>query len=117
VSNHQSFTDTAIISMLPWEMKWLAKSSLFWIPFIGWAMWLAGDIKVHRGNRDSAKDAMKQCKEWLTRGANVMIFPEGTRSKTGVMGEFKEGAFRLAIETKSTAIVPVCCTPSLFLFR
>jgi 1-acyl-sn-glycerol-3-phosphate acyltransferase len=77
-------------------------------------MALAGDISLNRGNRDSAKNAMKACKEWLELGANVMIFPEGTRysiihskrlnrdrSRDGKLGEFKEGAFRLAIETKA----------------
>src|SRR5699024_1086674 len=95
---------SALISYLPWEMKWLGKASLFWIPFIGWSMWLAGDIKLHRGDRSSAKDAMKTCRNWLTLGANVMIFPEGTRSRTGTTGDFKDGAFRLAIETGSDVL-------------
>eukprot|EP01119_Soliformovum_irregulare_P019980 TRINITY_DN6416_c0_g1_i1.p1 TRINITY_DN6416_c0_g1~~TRINITY_DN6416_c0_g1_i1.p1 ORF type:complete len:247 (+),score=46.38 TRINITY_DN6416_c0_g1_i1:67-807(+) len=100
VSNHLSLADSTLISYLPWEMKWLAKSSLFYIPVVGWSMALAGDISLKRGVRESAKEAMIKCRKWLDRGANVMIFPEGTRSRSGTMGDFKDGAFRLAIEAQ-----------------
>jgi 1-acyl-sn-glycerol-3-phosphate acyltransferase len=76
VSNHLSWADTALISHLPWEMKWLSKSSIFLFPFVGWSMYLAGDISLHRGEKTSAKDAMVACKQWLEKGANIMIFPE-----------------------------------------
>jgi 1-acyl-sn-glycerol-3-phosphate acyltransferase len=98
VSNHESNADPFLISHLPWEMKWLGKASLFKIPVVGWSMWLAGDIPVTRGDQDSAKDAMTQCAKWLEKGMPVMIFPEGTRSKTEELLPFKDGAFRLAIE-------------------
>jgi 1-acyl-sn-glycerol-3-phosphate acyltransferase len=98
VSNHESHADPFIISRLPWEMKWLCKASLFKIPFVGWSMWMAGDIPVNRGNRSSAQDAMTLCRRKIQLGVPVMIFPEGTRSPTGEMLPFKEGAFRLAIE-------------------
>src|SRR6478672_2745449 len=85
VSNHASNADPFLISSLPWEMKWLSKASLFRIPIIGWSMWLAGDIPVKRGERGSAEEAMHLCAQWLERGVPVMIFPEGTRSKTAEM--------------------------------
>lgn len=99
VSNHESNADPFLISHLPWEMKWLGKASLFKIPVVGWSMWLAGDIPVTRGDQESAKGAMGRCKRWLDKGMPVMIFPEGTRSKTDELLPFKDGAFRLAIET------------------
>ncbi len=99
VSNHESNADPFLISHLPWEMKWLGKASLFKIPVVGWSMWLAGDVPVTRGDQDSAKGAMARCAWWLERGMPVMIFPEGTRSKTDELLPFKDGAFRLAIET------------------
>jgi 1-acyl-sn-glycerol-3-phosphate acyltransferase len=98
VSNHESNADPFIISYLPWEMKWMAKSSLLKIPVVGWAMWLAGDIPVRRGEKDSAIQALDTCKRWLDKGVPIMIFPEGTRSKTAELLPFKDGAFRLAIE-------------------
>lgn len=99
VSNHVSNSDVFLISHLPWEMKWLGKSELFRIPIFGWLMHFAGDVPVTRGARDSVKQAMNLCREHLERGMPVMIFPEGTRSKEAELLPFKDGAFRLAIET------------------
>lgn len=99
VSNHCSHTDVFLISHVPWEMKWLAKKSLFKLPFIGWGMWLVGDIGVDRGSLSSAKASLDECARWLEKGVPVMIFPEGTRSPTGELLPFKDGAFRMAIQT------------------
>jgi 1-acyl-sn-glycerol-3-phosphate acyltransferase len=98
VSNHESFADILLISHLPWEMKWLSKAELFRIPIMGWMMWLAGDIPVKRGFGPSAVEAMARCRKALDNRVSVMIFPEGTRSKTAELLPFKDGAFRLAIE-------------------
>jgi 1-acyl-sn-glycerol-3-phosphate acyltransferase len=98
VSNHESFADILLISHLPWEMKWLSKAELFRIPVMGWMMWLVGDVPVRRGFGPSAVEAMARCREVLRNRVSVMIFPEGTRSKTAELLPFKDGAFRLAIE-------------------
>src|SRR3954467_70116 len=98
VSNHESFADILLISHLPWEMKWLSKAELFRIPIMGWMMWLAGDIPVKRGFGPSAVEAMGRCRTALRQRVSVMIFPEGTRSRTAELLPFKDGAFRLAIE-------------------
>jgi len=106
VSNHESFVDMLLISHLKIEMKWMSKESLFKIPFVGWMMRMSGDISLIRGDRASGSAALDQCKIWLQRRVSVMIFPEGTRSVTGEMREFKDGAFRLAIET-GTPVLPL----------
>jgi 1-acyl-sn-glycerol-3-phosphate acyltransferase len=98
VSNHESFVDILLISHLPWEMKWLSKVEILRIPVLGWDMRLAGDVPVERGTGRSAVRAMKRCREILAQGVSVIIFPEGTRSATGDMLPFKDGAFRLALE-------------------
>jgi 1-acyl-sn-glycerol-3-phosphate acyltransferase len=98
VSNHESFADILLISHLPWEMKWLSKAELFRIPVMGWMMWLAGDIPVRRGFGPSAAEALERCRRALSLRVSVMIFPEGTRSRTSELLPFKDGAFRLAIE-------------------
>jgi 1-acyl-sn-glycerol-3-phosphate acyltransferase len=98
VSNHESFSDILLISHLPWEMKWLSKAELFRIPIMGWMMWLVGDIPVKRGFGPSAVEAMARCRKVLANRVSVMIFPEGTRSKTAELLPFKDGAFRLAVE-------------------
>ncbi len=98
VANHQSFVDMLLISHLPWEMKWLSKEDFFKYPLVGWLMRMADDIKLVRGNKQSVALAMQQCRDRLDKRVSVMIFPEGTRSADGTLAEFKDGAFRLAIE-------------------
>ncbi len=98
VSNHESFADILLISHLPFEMKWMSKSQFFKIPFVGWAMWLAGDIRLERGDKKSRARAMVECSDRLEKKVSVMIFPEGTRTRDGALQEFKDGAFRIAIQ-------------------
>ena len=106
VSNHESYADIFLISHLPWEMKWLGKEQLFKIPVLGWMMWLAGDIPVKRGRKDSIVQAMTVCGEKLKQRLSVMIFPEGTRTPDGELLPFRDGAFRLAIQ-HNVAILPI----------
>lgn len=106
VANHESFVDILLISHLPWEMKWLSKEAFFKIPAVGWLMRLAGDIPLERGNSKAAVKAMQACGDRLDKKVSVMIFPEGTRSAGGGLGEFKEGAFRLAID-KQLPVLPL----------
>lgn len=98
VANHESFADMILLTHLPWEMKWLSKVEIMWIPIIGWLMWAARDIGVKRGRATSARAAMADCRHRLGMKVSVMIFPEGTRSPGREMLPFKDGAFRLAID-------------------
>ena len=106
VGNHESFVDILLISQLPFEMKWLSKSEFFKIPFVGWMMWLAGDIRLVRGDKKAGAQALIDMKDRLSKKVSVMVFPEGTRSKSGELGEFKEGAFRVAVQT-GQPILPI----------
>ena len=99
VANHESFVDILLICHVPMEMKWMSKSEFFKIPMLGWAMRLAGDIRLDRGDKKSGARALAECRDRLDKRVSVMIFPEGTRSKTGELGEFKDGAFRVAIQS------------------
>ena len=98
VANHESFADIILLSLLPWEMKWLSKASIMKIPVFGWIMWAVRDVPVHRGQSASAREALQACRARLAGRVSVMIFPEGTRSPRAEMLPFKDGAFRLAIE-------------------
>ena len=106
VANHQSNADPFLVAMVPWEMKWLSKKSIFDIPLLGWMMRVAGDVEVDRGNKESARRALAQMRECLDRKLSVLIFPQGTRSGDGSIGEFREGAFRLAIDA-GVDVVPL----------
>ncbi len=106
VSNHESYADIFLISHLPWEMKWFTKDTLFRIPAFGWMMRMAGDISVTRGERASAVKAMDEARDRLKKRVSVMVFPEGTRSRDGELLPFKDGAFRLALES-GVPIVPL----------
>ena len=123
VSNHESYADVFLISMFPWEMKWMAKTTIFKIPLMGWMMEYSLDIPVKRGDRDGAVSALADARDRLARRVSIMIFPEGTRSKTREMLPFKDGAFKLAIETGSP-ILPIAVagtrramTKGSFIFR
>jgi 1-acyl-sn-glycerol-3-phosphate acyltransferase len=106
VANHESWADPFLISCFPWEMKWLSKDTFFKVPCLGWMMRMAGDIKLVRGERESTLAALEQCRDRLRTRVSVMIFPEGTRSRSWAMLPFKDGAFRLAIEA-GVPILPI----------
>ena len=106
VSNHESYADIFLISHLPWEMKWLAKQTIFNIPVMGWLMRMAGDVPLVRGNRQSAIGALARCRDRLDKRVSVMVFPEGTRSPTDDLLPFKDGAFALAVEAQ-VPVLPI----------
>ena len=107
VSNHESFVDILLISHLPTEMKWMSKIEILKIPLVGWMMRLARDIPLDRGDSTSGA-ARSASRERLDTNVSVMIFPEGTRSKTGELRKFRAGAFNLAIEAQ-VPILPLAC--------
>jgi 1-acyl-sn-glycerol-3-phosphate acyltransferase len=97
VANHESSADPFLLSGLPWDMRWVAKESLFKLPVIGWLMRWGGDIKLRRGDGESVRAMLAEARRTLDSGLSVMIFPEGTRSGDGSLGPFKDGAFQMAI--------------------
>ena len=106
VSNHQSLFDIMAVYGVRRQFKWMAKDSLFRVPFLGWAMSAAKYIRLVRGVKESIRESAKQTKGWLNQGMSVLIFPEGTRSGGAEMLPFKNGAFKLAIELR-VPIVPI----------
>lgn len=105
-ANHESMADIIALYYLGYPFKWIAKRSLFFVPCIGWAMWFAGYIPLQRGRKDSIVRCMAAAADWLRRGVSIMIFPEGTRSFDGRVKPFKDGAFKLSVET-GVPIIPV----------
>jgi 1-acyl-sn-glycerol-3-phosphate acyltransferase len=106
ISNHQSTSDPFLLCWLPFDMRFVAKESLFKLPLIGWLMRLSGDIPLRRGDKQSVVEMKEACLATLRSGMNVMLFPEGTRSPDGNLLPFKDGAFQIAIEAQAP-ILPV----------
>ena len=96
VSNHQSLVDILVVFTLFCHFKWVSKVEVFSIPLIGWNMFLNNYVRLERGRSGSIKKMYTACEGHLRRGSSLFLFPEGTRSETGRMRNFKEGAFVLA---------------------
>ncbi|MBN1566936.1 MAG: 1-acyl-sn-glycerol-3-phosphate acyltransferase [Acidobacteria bacterium] len=107
VANHSGLHDIlSLAANLPIQFRWIAKRSLFSVPFMGWHMRRSGYIPIDRDNpRDMAKSIMEAARA-INSGINAIAFPEGTRSKTGELGKFYGGVFSLALRT-GVPLVPV----------
>jgi len=106
--NHQSNVDIPILvqSLPQFQLRWIAKRELLWVPFFGWAMWATKHIFVDRANALNAVKSLRRAKRRIAAGISVVVFPEGTRSRDGQVQRFKKGGFLLAVESK-TEIVPI----------
>lgn len=105
--NHVSNLDPPIlIPALPRRTSVLVKKELFQVPILGRAMRLGDLVAVDRRNREAAVDSMREAEEVMSRGLNMTVFPEGTRSRDGQMLPFKKGPFYLAMDS-GVPVVPV----------
>ena len=106
MSNHQSNCDPpAVVTILP-PVLIMAKKEFFRVPILGAGMRMRGFIAVDRSNRERAFAAVEQAVGVLKRGRSFLVFPEGTRSRTGRLQPFKRGVFVMAIEA-GAPIVPI----------
>jgi len=107
MSNHQSNLDPPVlIATIPVPAVYISKKELKWMPFVGWVSQLAGVIFIDRGNREKAVQEIQRAAREIHGGKNVVIFPEGTRTRTGELGPFKKGGFALA-QKAGVPIVPM----------
>lgn len=107
VANHQSSLDIPVcMAALPGRVRMLAKHTLFKIPVFGWLLHAEGFVPVNRQDRKKARMSLEPAARRLKNGISVFVFPAGTRSRTGEVGSFKTGAYRLAIEA-GVPIVPL----------
>lgn len=114
VPNHSSISDVImLLAALP-QFKFMAKAPIFWIPPIGWHLYLAGYIRAGTGEETDAPRVLAQCLKWLKLGCHILWFPEGHRSKDGEVKRFKNGAF-VAAKQAGVKVVPVAIsgTPSV----
>lgn len=107
VINHNTVIDIPALYYIPLNFRWVSKREVFRTPFFGQFLVLHGDICINRGRASAALEQMvRDGREWLSRGASVAVFPEGTRSRDGEIHRFKAGAFTLAKEA-GVEILPV----------
>jgi len=110
--NHQSVIDVgALVLVLPGAWRFVAKRELIRVPFFGWALGLSDHIIIDRSDRDRAVASLRAAGERIRSGVSVVIFPEGTRSETGELRDFKSGGFHLALEA-GVPILPVTVSGS-----
>ena len=111
MSNHQSLYDIPVLFQSGLgSLRMVTKAELFKVPVWGRAMEAAGFIRIDRYDREQAVGALRdQGGSLLAAGTRVWIAPEGTRSRTGALGPFKSGGFRMALE-QGVRILPVAIT-------
>lgn len=107
VSNHQGAFDIFLIyGFLGRNFKWMMKREIKKIPFVGYACRMAHHIFVDKRGPSKVKETYDKARATLRSGMSLVVFPEGSRTYTGRMGEFKKGAFMLADELQ-LPIVPL----------
>lgn len=104
LSNYDIFTAFAA---LPIPIRFLAKKELFKIPLLAPAMRAVGIVEVDRASRGAAIASInRQSTRVIERGHSLIIYPEGTRSRSGTLGPFKKGAFSIAVNAQMP-VLPV----------
>ncbi len=108
--NHASNLEPPVIfdvlhQLFP-RLRILYKAELRKLPILVRAFDLAGFIPLERGNRDQSLPAIERAADALRAGNSFLIFPEGTRSRTGELLPFKKGGFIMALKAQAP-IVPI----------
>ena len=121
LANHQSQWETILFYKLVFPVAPILKQELMNIPFWGWALRLQKPIAIDRSKpREAGKSLLKQGVDRIRQGYSIIIFPEGTRSRSGSMKRFSRGGARLAVAA-GAPIVPiahnagVCWPPRSFI--
>ena len=106
-SNHESNVDPPVLfQVLHRRLHILYKAELHNFPIMGTVFDVGGFVPVDRSDREQAVASIRRGAESLRAGNSFLIFPEGTRSKSGELLPFKKGGFIMAIEAQ-VPIVPV----------
>ena len=104
---HESTWETLFTQRLFVPQATLIKRELLYIPFFGWAFWLLRPIAIDRSSgRKALKSLIREGSERLASGIWVVLFPEGTRTEAGIVGEFQIGGAAL-VEAAGTPVIMV----------
>jgi 1-acyl-sn-glycerol-3-phosphate acyltransferase len=105
VANHRSLADPFLLSLLPWDMRWVVKRELLDWPLAGTLLRLGGDIPVDRDSKLDGRRALREAERALRAGQRLMLFPEGRRSRGQVL-PFKAGALYSAVRV-GAPVLPI----------
>ncbi len=109
-SNHLSYLDIPLlVKTVPFNLYFVAKKQLKGVPFLGWYMMLTGMFFIDGKNRQKTIESLNSAGKRIRQGKSILMFPEGTRSKSGDLGDFKKGAFILASKSE-VDILPIRIT-------
>ena len=115
--NHQSAMDIPVLFVnLPVQFRFVAKRSLFRMPFMGWHLRRSGHISVDRDRPQQAMKSMKKVAQEIREGKSVLLFPEGHRSRNGRLLPFKAGSFYIAI-LAGVPIVPITVNGTSYVLK
>ena len=113
VMNHQSTLDIpAAFTVLPVDLRFIAKHTLRKVPFLGWYMSWTGMVFVDRSNSTQAVGSLNAAAERVRGGISLLAYPEGTRSRDGRILPFKKGPFVLALQA-GVPVVPIAIEGSM----
>lgn len=111
-ANHQGFADiVAVLAYLPVGFRFVIKKELFKIPVFAWVLKNAGYLSVERRSILSSHHIAIKIADIIKNGESVLIFPEGTRTKTGKLGQFRRGSLVPALKSKAP-IIPIAISGS-----
>ena len=106
--NHQSAFDIPVVmAHLPIYFRFIAKESLFSIPIFGTGMKMIDYIPIDRGDKEKSRKSLSKAVRAIESGHSILIFPEGTRTKTGKMNPFKFGFLKVAMHSEEVALLPI----------
>ena len=117
ISNHASYLDIFVqLAKLPDNVRMVYKNEINKVPLLGWAMLAAGFISLDRLNIRNAMRSLDKAAQKIKKGLSIVIYPEGTRTETGDVGEFKRGMFILADKSQAD-IIPVSLSNTFNLMK
>lgn len=106
-ANHSSLLDIPVmLSFVKKDVRIVYKQELEKILLFGWILKFSNYISIDRTNAKKAFESIKRAVDQVQNGASILLFPEGTRNKAGIIAEFKRGAFMLA-DKANKKIIPI----------
>jgi 1-acyl-sn-glycerol-3-phosphate acyltransferase len=111
-SNHESVLDIWVLfATIGRSFRFIAKEELFRLPIFGWYMRVGGHIPVDRSNHQRAVASLARAGDVVRAGTSIVVFPEGTRSRTGRIQSFKKGPFVVAKQA-GVPVIPIAISGS-----